>query len=215
MSDFQQNIALLVLGWLFGLLSPAIIEAIRYRKGAKRGRTAIICELKELSSVLALATFSARKAAGSLDRSFLQWFKSRISADNSEGAKSVLGIVESMLALSDSELLEGATSTATPTDSEATMLQHYPAPLLDTRVSALWTFDTTFQRKLLEIHRDLALLDGIVELSRQYFFLTFKELTSVNHRLITDNLANSYRNYAHRAQIVVNKIIALESSRGA
>ena len=214
MSDFAQTIALLVVGWLFGLLSPAVIEAIRYRREAERGRTAILCEIKELSSVLALATFSARKAAGSLDRPFLQWFKARISTDDSEGAKSVLGIVDSMLALPDNELSKGAASTATP-DTEGTMLQRYPAPLLDARVSALWTFDTAFQRQLLEIHRNLALLDGIVELSRQYFFLTFNDLPSANHRLITGNLANSYSNYAKRAQIVIDKIVALDSTRAA
>ena len=95
------------------------------------------------------------------------------------------------------------------------MLQHYPSPLLDSRVSALWTFDTDYQRKLLEIHKNLALLHGIVEQFREYFRLTFTNLSSENHERVEDNLRLSYENYAERARIIVNQTMALPSKGGA
>jgi hypothetical protein len=86
------------------------------------------------------------------------------------------------------------------------MLQHYPVPLLDARVSALWTFDTEFQRRLLEIRRNVALLDDIVDRSRKYFDLTFTKLEGDNHQLVRANLNQCYELYADRATTVVEQI---------
>ena len=94
------------------------------------------------------------------------------------------------------------------------MLQHYPSPLLDSRVSALWTFDTEYQRKLLEIHKNLHLLAGVVEYSREFFRLTFTKLGSETYDRADGNLRQSYSNYAERAQITVDKIAALPSKGG-
>ncbi|MBY4599705.1 hypothetical protein K3217_29710 [bacterium BD-1] len=209
MPHISQTILLLVLGWLFGLLSPTIVDAIRLRKENERGRAAIKAELYQLSEILVLAAFHAQKAAGTLDRTFLEWVCSKLKTDDSAAARSLLIAVESGLSAAPEDLARAAEFMATPAD-KATMLQIYPAPLLDARVSALWSFETTFQRKLLEIHKDLRLLADIVSQSREFFRLSFNEMSSANHDLAAANLRESYRNYAERAKVVVDHIAQLD-----
>jgi hypothetical protein len=91
----------------------------------------------------------------------------------------------------------------------SSMLQYYPVPLLDARVSALWTFDTDFQRRLLEIRRNVALLDDLVDRSRKYFDLTFTSLEGINGEAVRANLNQCYEMYAHRATMVVEQILDL------
>jgi hypothetical protein len=118
-------------------------------------------------------------------------------------------MVDQLLAFPDNQIVAGAALMATA-ENKATLLQHYPAPLLDARVSALWTFDTTLQRQLLELHRNLALLDTIVDQSREFFRLTFNTLSDENYTRVSDNLKQSYSEYAERAKIIVDQIETLK-----
>jgi hypothetical protein len=56
MSDFLDKLVILFIGWLLGLLGPAIVDGIRRKRENKLGRTAILSELREVGSVLAIAT---------------------------------------------------------------------------------------------------------------------------------------------------------------
>ena len=204
----------LILGWLLGILSPLIVDGIRGRREAARGRNAIRAELAELSEVLVAAAFQARKAAGTIDRPFLQWVAKRLREVPSPKVGSLHAAVTAALQADDEDFARWA-PTLGVARGKASMLQHYPAPLLDSRVSALWTFDFPYQRKLLDIHKNIALLDAIVEQFREYFRLTFTQQSPGNHVLIADNLRQSYENYAERACIVVDRIAALPAKGGA
>jgi len=209
MSQISETILLLVLGWLFGLLSPAIVDAIRLRRENTRGRVAIKAELEQLSEILVFATYQATKASGTIDRPFLEWLCSSLKSNKSTSAASLRAVVEAGLSAPIEELAQAVMFMATPSD-KATILQHYPAPLLDARVAALWSFETDFQRQLLEIHKDMRLLADIVQQSREFFRLSFQEMSSANHDLASDNLRQSYRNYGERARIIVDHIRRLQ-----
>ena len=208
------TVLVLLLGWLLGLLSPAIVDAIRGAREATRGRKAIRLELAELSRVLVFAAFLAQKAAGRIDRSFLEWLCRHLEQDTSCEAQSLLTAVRAGMGATDEEIAIGAEQMATPAGS-VTALQHYSAPMLDSRVSALWSFDTDYQRKLLAIHKNLALLAAIVDQSREFWRLTFNELSSETYDRVSGNLRQCYANYAERAQIAVDAIAALPPEGGA
>ncbi len=86
------------------------------------------------------------------------------------------------------------------------MLQNYSAPLLDSRIAALWTFDTEFQRKLFSIRRNLSLLDGNVAQIKDYFRMTFDEPSSGNRRIIEKNMIQLYGSYTERAKMIVDHV---------
>jgi hypothetical protein len=209
-----EKVLVLVLGWLLGLLSPIIVDGIKSHREAARGREAVRTELCELSELLVVAAFQARKAAGAIDKPFLQWVAERLRQRSPSQVPSLQVAVEAALTVSDEEFAIGAPLLALAA-GKASMLQHYPVPLLDSRVSALWTFDAEYQRRLLDIHKNIALLDAIVDLFHQYFSLTFTQLSPSNHALVADNLRQCYENYAERARIVVDRIAALPDRGGA
>lgn len=91
---------------------------------------------------------------------------------------------------------------------KGTVLQHYPVPLLDARVDAMMTFSTGFQRRLLQIRRNVALLDDLVDRARNYHDMTFK-VEGDNHGLVVGNQDQACSEYANRAKIIVDLIRSL------
>ena len=158
---------------------------------------------------LSLAAYGIRLSEGKVDRKFLEWLKLDLELNaTSLEMQGLVPTVRNMLALTDGELIE-MNKVAVQKQGKATMLQVLGAPLLDSRVSALWSFETSFQRKLLEIKHHLSLLQDLVERSRKYFDLTFTKLEGDNHRLVSENLAQACHEYGSRAELIVDKIRAL------
>jgi hypothetical protein len=207
-----EKIALLVVGWLFGLLGPAIVDANRRRRENRLGQRAILSELRELGNKLALAAYGVRIHQGTVDRAFVEWIKRDFEqhATSSE-LQEFIPRLRQMLSFTDQQIQEmNQHSAATP--ARGLMLQRLTAPLLDSRVSAMWSFETSFQRQLLEIRQQLALLDDLVDRSRKYFDLTFGKLEESNYDLVKDNFHQACDLYARGAERVVRLIRAIEPS---
>lgn len=201
-----EKLAYLALGWLLGLLGPIIVEANKRRRENKLGRDAILSELRELGCVLSIAAYGVRAKQGTADREFLEWLKSDLERNaTSEQMQKFVARLCTQLSWSDAELQKAAIYM-TSDQGKGTILQKYPVPLLDARVSALWSFDTSFQRSLLEVRQNLHFLDDLVDRSRKYHDLTFAKLDEENHRLIEGNIDDACTWYAERAQRVVDMI---------
>lgn len=204
--DTFEKLAYLALGWLLGLLGPVIADAIKRRRENNLGRIAILNELRELGSVLAVAAYGVRASQGTVDRKFLEWLKADLESHaTSEQFKGFAERLRTQLSWSDADLNKAAVYMSA-NQGEGTVLQKYPVPLLDTRVSALWSFETSFQRGLLEIRQNLHLLDDLVDRSRKYHELTFAQLEETNHQLVQGNFQQACSLYAERAQRVVDMI---------
>lgn len=197
------------MGWLLGLLAPVITDAIRSRRENERGRQAVRGELRELGNTLALAAYAVRTDQGTADRKFLEWLKFDMERFSiSTDLQRVTENLRHLVALTDAELVQ-LSAKISMNPSKATMLQRYSVPLLDSRVNALWSFETSFQRKLLEIKHHMALLEDLVDRSRKYFDLTFTKLEGDNHRLVAENLKQTCYEYGRRAELLVGKIRVL------
>jgi hypothetical protein len=207
-----EKLALLALGWLLGLLGPIIVDGIKRRRENALGRAAILGELNELAGVLSTAAYGARMRLGTVDRKFLEWLKATLEHHaTTPKLQEFIPRIRTLLSWTDEQLLTVAQHAAAD-DGKGTMLQHYPVPLLDARVSALWSFDTSFQRHLLEIRRNVAILDDVVDRSRKYFDMTFTKLEGNNYNLVAENLTQTYELYAERAMVIVESIKLVKSS---
>jgi hypothetical protein len=208
-----EKLAFLALGWLLGLLGPVIVDAIKRKRENTLGRAAILSELIELAGVLSIATYGARMRLGTADRQFLEWLKSTLEQyATTPKLQEFIPRLRTQLSWTDDQLLAVAQHMSAD-DGKGTVLQYYPIPLLDARVSALWSFDTSFQRQLLEIRRNFAILDDVVDRSRKFFDMTFTKLEGNNHELVAGNLTQTYEVYAERAMIIVNLIKSLKIAR--
>ena len=211
--DTFDKLAFLALGWLLGLLGPIVVDAIKRRRENTLGRAAILNELTELSGILATAAYGARMRLGTADRKFLEWLKITLEQHaTTPRLQEFVPRLRTQLSWTD-EQLRAVAEHMSADEGKGTMLQHYPVPLLDARVSALWSFDTSFQRQLLELRRDVAILDDLVDRSRKYFDMTFTKLEGNNHQLVTENLTQTYALYADRAMAIVDQIKSLRVGR--
>lgn len=208
MSDLAEKIALLFVGWLLGLLGPIIVDAIRQQRENTLGRGAILTELNELAATLSLAAFAIRSDQGTVDRAFLEWIKKdyELHAKTPDLQKHTANF-RAQLSLSDEDL-EKLFNVLVNRDGKGTVLQHYPVPLLDSRVSAMLSFSTTFQRQLLQIRRNVALLDDLVDRARNYHDMTFK-VQGQNHQLVVENQNQACAEYAIRAKMTIDLIRSL------
>ena len=205
----NEKLLLVALGWLLGIISPVIVDAIRRRRENALGRTAILSELRELAYKLALAAYGVRMEHGTVDHAFLQWLKPLLEQyAGFYDAQAFVPRLRTLIAMNEQELAQMNKHTA-QAGSKGLMLQRYPVPLLDSRVAALWSFDTEFQRQLLEIRTRLELLDDLVDRSRKYFDLTFTKLEGNNYALVTENFSQACAQYAQSAENIVGVIMAL------
>ena len=201
-----EKIAFLALGWLLGLLAPVIVDAIKRGRENALGRDAILSELREVGGVLAIAAYGARMHRGKVDRAFLQWLSTDLERHAvSEHLCAMIPSLRQQLLLSDQNIANGAKYFAGK-DGVSSVLQRYPVPLLDARVAALWTFDTSFQRRLLVVRQKMHFLDDIVERFRRYHDMTFGPLDSNNYARVVENIDQAYDLYAERAIRTVNLI---------
>ena len=205
MTDLLEKIALLFVGWLLGLLGPIVVDGIRQRRENTLGRAAILTELNELAAILSLAAYSVKIDLGTVDRAFLEWIKTdfELHAKTPEMQKHIPHF-RTQLSWTDEDR-ERLTEHLVNKEGKGTVLQHYPVPLLDARVSAMQSFSTAFQRQLLQIRRNVALLDDLVDRARNYHDMTFK-IEGKNHRLVVENQNQACAEYANRAKTVVDLV---------
>ena len=158
-----EKIALIFLGWLLGLLAPIIVNEIRRTREDTLGRLAIRTELSNLRVRLAFAAYTVEKHQGTMTRPKLEWILRQLEKQQSdEQLAFVRAELKNMLEVSEEQLNKFFASQKAPSGKSLT-LQQYKIPLLDARVSALWSFDTTSQRILLEIRSAMDIASEIVD----------------------------------------------------
>ena len=207
-----EKIAFLFLGWLLGLLAPVIVDAIKLRRANKLGREAIKTELASLKVKLALANHSIEEHQGAMSRKNLQWTIKQLSAASADTeALSISAALKNILESPDDQIKQYFLSMK-PLAGKSLTLQKYGTPLLDARVSALWSFDTDSQRTLLEIRSALDINAEIVERARYFANLTFQKLENGNHALAVENVEGCYTQYAQQAKRIVTLIERFENA---
>lgn len=207
--DTIEKLLLVVVGWLLGLLGPAIVDHIRRERENKLGRSAILGELHEVGGLLAIAFYAVRSKEGTLNREHLQWLKAYLEkGTRSEAITNWTSRIDKQLEWSDEELAR-YTQAMKSKEGKSTLPQKYAVPLLDSRVSALWSFDTEFQRNLLEIRQLLNRLDDLVERSRKLHDMTFSNLDELNRGAVNENIKENISFYADSAKLIVDKIAKL------
>lgn len=212
-ADTVERPLLLSLGWLFGLLSPAIVEAIKRSRENQKVRVALAAELNEVSYRLALANHILNSHFGIVNRSHLEWFKD-VTADYAGPSlvPSSLPAVEVQLQVSEAQLAKLVASQKAP-NHQSVNLQKIIVPLLDARVSSVWYLENHIQVLLLDIRSQINLLNEIVDQARYYSGLTFGKLEGGNYPLVVENLKGCQQQYAERAKQIVAKIRELRKAQ--
>jgi hypothetical protein len=205
MDNTFETILILIVGWLLGLLSPAIIDAIRRRRENKEVSSALRTELEELRYRLACVVFRIEQYHGEPNKKALEWFHEIVK--NYTGlnpSENILNELESLIVLTDQQF-KTFISHLRASPEKGLSLKKYPVPLLESKFALLSGFNTPFQNRLLEIRTNLNMLHEEVDQARFYHQLTFNP-TEDNYEIVRNNLFNTYREYAFRAKILIDHI---------
>lgn len=207
----MEKLALLLLGWLLGLLAPIVVDEIKRRRENKLGREAIRSELSSLKIKLALCSYTIEEHQGTMTRQSLKWLIKHLSTETADtDAQKICSVLKPYLHATDEQLNQFFLSKKAPAGKSLT-LQKYGTPLLDARVSAIWSFDTDTQRALLEIRSALDFNAETVERAKYYNNLTFQKLENGNHSLVVDNIEGCYKQYAAQAKRIIELIEKFQS----
>ena len=200
--DSIEKYVLLFLGWLLGLLSPVIVDGIKRRRENKMGRAAIREELQQLRERLVLAAHGVEDHLGTQTKEKIRWTLEHLPTRKDDKIRPAL---QMQLNLSD-EKFDALVHHVAGKGSQSIRLQNYATPLLDARVSALWSFSTEAQRTLLELKAAMGFIEDAVDQSRYFNELTFKDLPSVNHDIAVRSVDEYFVLYAKRARRAVELI---------
>ncbi|MEJ1162338.1 hypothetical protein V9K97_01470 [Variovorax sp. CCNWLW186] len=207
--DSIEKYVLLLLGWLLGLLSPVIVDGIKRRRDNKMGRAAIRVELRQLRERLVMAAYGVEDHLGTQTKEKIRWALEHLSNREDDKIRSAM---EMRLNLSDEQFAAVASHLAGE-GNQSIRLQNYATPLLDARVSALWSFGTEAQRTLLELKTAMGFLEDAVDQSRYFNELTFKDLPSVNYDIAVKSVDEYFALYAKRARRAVELIDKFNGQR--
>lgn len=210
-ADTIEKLALLALGWLLGMLGPVVTEAIKRRRENGLVKVALAAELQELTYMLALANYLINIHFGTVDRTYLQWLQ-RVTASyvGPNCSETMQPSIEMQLSLPDAQL---AALVQAQKANEGTNIvtRKFTVPLLDARVSALWSLESRVQILLLDIRSSVNLLNELVDQARYYNGLTFGKLEGENYQRVVSNLEGCHRQFAERAKRIIGKIEELGS----
>jgi len=210
MDDTLEKALLIVVGWLLGLLGPAITNEIKTKRENAAGRRAIRSELRDVAHKLAYCDHLVRRHLGETSREDFLWMQRHLETHSTfEDSSEVLKAVKHALTLDDDAFSKWVKEgMAEP--HHALELQAYPVPLLDSRVSALWSFDDQFQRTLLQIRTRLSQLERLAERSEAQLDKTFSEMTRENRERLYQNINSTWRQYAKTARKIVDLVDTIE-----
>lgn len=122
MAETVEKIALLILGWLFGMLSPAIVIGIQRRREVKALRATILQELNDVHYQVVYLVYFIDVNQGATTRGNMEWVRLHPSDYVSkDGAPKLLDAIRQMHSLNDEGISLQAQDGRAKTESTPAM----------------------------------------------------------------------------------------------
>lgn len=206
----------IILGWLFGLLSPRIIQLIETPYKRKNFKKAIFSDLKNLAVRLTALCSRIEMHFGTRTKDSLKWQKDIYGRYKKDCSSDVLDVIEKLL-ISDDIQFQRATILLSDEENISLGLKKYSLSFIESTLECLSMFGPGFQGEILEICEQLNMLNQEIESSIFFYKLTFdSSCMKINGDIVRKNLKNTYERIQSGSKIIVNKICdILENSQPA
>ena len=210
----MKELALIVFGWLLGLLGPGIVNAIKKRYQRNEVKAAIDSELSEIQYRLAGSAYVIRVRYGAVDQSFLAWILPIFKKYRGVYAsKQLLDALERQCELTEEQL--AAIGEYQKSDgTRALTLRKYSTPFLDSHVAIASWFSSNLQASLFELKAQIGLLNDQVEEAKNYRAMTFQaDLSNENYLAVREDLERVYKLIAERSESIAKAISGIQSMK--
>jgi hypothetical protein len=207
--DQFDRLPYLFVGWLMGLLAPAIVDRIRRNYRASALRKAIIADLHELQFTMASVAFTLRDHLASMSDDWLDWIEPIIRnyAGPEVNARMAKGLAELRKIPADGR---GHLLLMNRKPMVGLSLKEYGIPLLAGNIGEVSILPIPFQVAVLRIKGHLDLFNQDVVLLRKHFDRTFDSSLSKENRRAEDNLEQGYEDLAKKARGIAERISKLQ-----
>jgi hypothetical protein len=203
----------LALGWLLGLLSLPIGDAIRRRYERRQLIAALKAELVELRYTMALVADNMRSTTGTRDDAFLGWLESTVVAYTGADPEQPKFLAALRLL---KKQLAGATPPKRTAATSGLNLKTYDLPFLDSQVHRLSICPMAFQQQVLQIKAQLDLFNSETDFLMRQFELTFNpSLDAGNRSIVQTNLQSGYARLGRSAINIADLVARLDTGRAA
>lgn len=184
----------LLLGWLLGLLSPRIIDAIKAKYEKRELASAIRSEAEDLQYRVAITSFLLAQRYGDVSRDYLIWLKPKLfQYKGNEPVEAVRKFVEELLKADEGHLLAVAEHLRAE-EGVGLSLKRFNASLIESSLGTLRNFPVEYQRKIHEFRNQLSVLNQEVERALESQRMTFdSSISEQNHDRLTADLMEKYK----------------------
>lgn len=184
----------LLLGWLLGLLSPTIVDAIRAKYLRRDLARAIRSEAEDLQYRVAIASFHLIQKYGRLSREYLVWLKPKLLRyEGNEPVESIRKLVEQLQVASDDQLLAVAAHMRAE-EGTGLSFKSYSASLIESSLGSLLHFPPEYQRRIHEFRNQLSILNQEMDHANEVLRMTYdSSISDENQIRLRDDLIFKYQ----------------------
>lgn len=213
------EIALVVVGWLLGLLTSPITDAIGRVRERRDLARALRVELTELRLRLAGYAWYVWSKQGDLTMERVEWCARTLEASpGDETATGMAQNIRGILSNGEQQLnLMNAHNRASSNNQSTMSSRKVEAPFLSAHLHRLIVLKPKTQQQLLGIDSQLRILNELVDEHSLFFQLTFNgDLRDENREVVMSNLRRTAGRIADRAMYIGKAIeaIAFEEETG-
>jgi hypothetical protein len=199
-----EPILMLILGWLFGLLTSPIVERVRRHYRRKDLTHAVVDEMEGLQVTMAFVAYQIRVRQAQVTDDFLDMVLPIFETKRLDPNEHIVENIKSLRMSPEAERAERHKAARKP--NSGLTLRQYAVPLFTAQVSDLAICSVDFQRKVLRIRHHLDLYNQIVPQAQSQFDKTFNRPDPDDLRILKANQESAYASAGTQAEIVMSSI---------
>jgi len=205
--DVPTSLIFLFLGWLLGLLGPAIQERIKLHYITERIIAGIISELTELREHCSTLTVTIEAKAGRLTKELLSWQRTFQGERPLPPPLDQLSEVTQRLEQVDETVFNQLAARLKMPPGGGINLKELALPYTQTKLTDLELFSENGRIRILEILSRIRIFNQQVEESRFFFKLTFDaSLSQTNHASASAQVQAAYNAASTQSRLIVELI---------
>ncbi len=189
----MESVGLIIIGWLFGVLTPAVSEFIQKPIHRRQIKKCLDIEFHRLRFQLTSSVSDIGVSRELFDRQILEKFQAMERQDRSPlYDESLHELLDKFLRLSDEGLLTALRSGRDP--NAAFTFKKLSLPFLSSSLSRLQLFSHDYQRRALEVAADLSLINDSIDYAALNIDRTFDQnFSEHNRKMIMGNVDCAYK----------------------
>ena len=211
----MEELSYLIAGWLFGLISPNLVDRLRRPYVRRQLADSVLAELDEMRYTMASAAYAAKDHLVETSDEFLDWVIPIITAYEGPRASARLGpTVKHLRSLGQEQRL--AALGAAKVSGRSLGLKEYGLPFTAAKASDLSVCSLGFQRGVFAVIGQLDQFNQQVRHQVRQEELTFDpQVLESSADAVNDNLVRGSRRLGEIAIVVANSITQLELAHRA